>query len=336
MYSPFAYLSLERLEDRNLLGFSNGLLGYWPFDADGNDLARGSRHFDLIGGVGFASGLFGKALDLHHNRSQYAVRPVDVRDDSFDFGSRDFTLQVWVNFNNTAGEQTLLEKFTGSSGPGWTVTKLPSQRWHFYSLPSGIITSSPQVITPGIWHHVVVRRSGSQFDLYYDGNLVGFASNPNPVPDTSAPLLVGKRNERDGRDFSVDGRLDEYAVWDHALSDAAIGGLYNGRAGQRLFRTLSDPPLGTSNHLHGILNVLVDAVMLLDSDREGVFTLLAQCNWSRDDPTRLVGPNGNDSGPRPFGIGSAYAVDRVAHSVPTAATASPPLLDALFAGDWSS
>jgi len=41
------------------------------------------------------------------------------------------------------------------------------------------------------------------------------------------PLLLGKRNPQDGRNFPVDGRLDEVAIWSRALSDSEIATLYN-------------------------------------------------------------------------------------------------------------
>lgn len=55
----------------------DGVIGYWPFDGSGADLFGGGRDLDLFGGVGFAPGLFGQALDLHSNPSQYAARPGD-------------------------------------------------------------------------------------------------------------------------------------------------------------------------------------------------------------------------------------------------------------------
>jgi hypothetical protein len=35
-----------------------------------------------------------------------------------------------VNFNNTSREQTLIEKFLGGGGPGWTLTKREANTAH--------------------------------------------------------------------------------------------------------------------------------------------------------------------------------------------------------------
>ena len=84
-----------------------GVLAYWPLDGSGAE-SIGGRDLDLVGGVGFAGGLFGQALDLHADASQYAQRPID--DQAFDFGAADFTVQAWLNLNSNAGEQNFVEE----------------------------------------------------------------------------------------------------------------------------------------------------------------------------------------------------------------------------------
>jgi hypothetical protein len=207
---------------------ANGLLGYWKFDGNGGDSSGSANTLNLFGGIGFAGGLFGQALDLHANTSQYAIRPVD--DPEFKFGSNDFTIQVWVNFNTTAGEQVLIEKFTSSGGPGWTFTEVATNRMQFYASPSGTITTSP-VLTANQWHQILIQREDSAFRLWYDGQVIGTATNANPIPSSTNGLLIGKRNPADGRGFPVNGRLDEIAIWDRNLTSSEIQFLWNSGAG---------------------------------------------------------------------------------------------------------
>lgn len=179
--------------------------------------------------MGFVPGLFGQALDLHGNPSQYAARPGD--DPIFDFGGAEFTLQVWVRFNQTSGEQTLLEKFSFQAGPGWTLTKLGGNSLHFFASPAIVLTSAQLVIPSGVWHHVVVRRQGATFRIFYDGSVVAQGSSTGAISDTGMPLLVGKRNQFDGRHFPVNGQIDEVGIWQRALSDAETAFLFNGGNG---------------------------------------------------------------------------------------------------------
>jgi hypothetical protein len=65
------------------------------------DASKNGRDLDLVGGVGFdPTGLFGQVLSLSGNPLQSATRPVDGA--VFKLGVNDFSLQVWVNFNNLA------------------------------------------------------------------------------------------------------------------------------------------------------------------------------------------------------------------------------------------
>jgi VCBS repeat-containing protein len=215
---------------RDPAALAAGLIGYWPFDGSGADRSGNARDLTLYGGVGFGDGLFGQALQMTGDNSQYAARPVD--DAAFDFGGNDFTIQLWVNFNSTSGEQVLIEKFNGGEGPGWTVTKLGGNVIQVYANNS--VNSPQQTISVNTWHHTVVRKLGSQLDVYFDGLPLVQSATFSAFSDTSRPLLIGKRNDGDGRNFAVDGRIDEVAIWDRALSNADIAALYNNGVGTML------------------------------------------------------------------------------------------------------
>jgi len=108
---------------------TKNLQGYWQFDGNGSDASDNARNLGLVGGIGFEEGLFGQALSFNGDESRYAQRPID--DQVFDFGGSDFTVQTWVNFNTTSGEQTLVEKWVDVGYFGWTLTKLPGDTLRF-------------------------------------------------------------------------------------------------------------------------------------------------------------------------------------------------------------
>ena len=94
----------------------DGLIADWSFDNNGNDSSGNGYDLTLVGNPDFAPGRFGQALSLSGDGSEYAVRPID--DPAFNFGSNEFTVQIWANFNNHDTEQNLIEKFTGTDVPG--------------------------------------------------------------------------------------------------------------------------------------------------------------------------------------------------------------------------
>lgn len=78
-----------------------------------------------------------------------------------------------------------------------------------------------------VWNQIVVTRQGATVSIYINGVLAGTSNYGTTVIATSAnPLLVGKRNSGDLRDFSVDGSLDQIAIWNRALSPAEVTALF--------------------------------------------------------------------------------------------------------------
>ena len=230
-------LPLTASATTNAQSVTGGLIGYWPFNGNGSDLSGGARSLTIYGNAGFAGGLFGQALDLHANQSQYAGRPVD--DSVFDFGLSNFTVQIWVNYNTVQREQNLFEKFEGGGGPGWTLTSLLEGagstfgQAHFWAIEGqlALYSQAPLNFKTGVWRHFVARRTGTSFELFNNGVVVDSKTNALPVTNTAFPLIVGRRNAADGRDFSADGRLDEAAIWNRTLTNSEIAFLYNGGAG---------------------------------------------------------------------------------------------------------
>jgi hypothetical protein len=186
----------------------------------------------LVGNPTFSNGIAGQSLTLTGKTSQYAVRGTD--DPEYDFDARDFTVSIWAKLSTPTNEQTLVEKFSGQQGPGWTLTKLATGEGHFWTSPSAVLTSGNLALSASTWHHFLARRRGSSFTLFVDGVTVANQTNASPVPDTSQPLLVGKRNDLDGRGFPVDGSLDELAIWSRALGDEEVAFLWNGGIGRSL------------------------------------------------------------------------------------------------------
>ena len=211
---------------------TTGLQGYWQFNGDGVDSSPNGRTLDLFGSPGFATGLFGTAIVFNANSSKYAQRPAS--DSVFDVGSSDFTIQTWVSFTATAGEQTIFEKWTGPGGPGYTLTKLPGNQLRL-ALAAGSeqdVDSGQLTIAPNVWHQLGARRYGTTFSLFFDGAKVATASISASVTPSPNPLLIGRRDG--GQQNPINGLMDEVAFWSRALSDAELSLLYKGGNGLQI------------------------------------------------------------------------------------------------------
>lgn len=205
----------------------DNLEAYWQFDDVGNrgdDSSVNNRDLTMFGSPNFTQGLLGQALDLTKDGNQYAQHVID--DDAFDFGDGNFTIQIWANFHDTASTQVLIEKFVGAGGPGWTLAKVDGSSFSFYATSGMDQGLGATTIIPGVWHHLVIRRDDTVLQMFLDGNMV--FSQPlgiGIIDNVSAGLLIGKRNDGDGRDLSTNAKLDEIAIWSRALTDPELATL---------------------------------------------------------------------------------------------------------------
>ena len=212
---------------------SSNLEGYWQMDGDGSDQTTNSLDLTINGGAAFVSGLIGQALAFTGVDTKFADRGGDD-DEILDPGSDDFSLQVWVNFNSAGGEQTIMEKFTGGAGPGYTLSKLGTGQIQLYAT-SFSLTTVAQSLSAGTWYQLVFTRTGSTNVLYLNGSSIGQNTSTSSVPNTSADFMIG---ERDGvQNFPVNGNVDEAAFWSRGLSSAEVTTLYNGGSGTSIVFT---------------------------------------------------------------------------------------------------
>jgi Concanavalin A-like lectin/glucanases superfamily len=217
------------------------LTGWWPGDGSVDDIA-GGRDAELIGGAAFAPALVDQGFQLD-GKDDF----VDVANDpALDVGRRDFSVALWVRFDDTAGEQVLLEKWIQGAGmaSGWTLTKLETGVLGFFTedgLGAGNGAASDAIDLPaGSWLHVAARRVGGTVDLFLNGELVATASNPSAILDldTDASIKFGHRGgpgdtpgSVDDSGYYLDGVVDEVQLTvGQALTDDNVRSSF--RAGQ--------------------------------------------------------------------------------------------------------
>ncbi len=174
-----------------------------------SDTSNNGRAMKLRGGLGFAEGRQGKALNFKDSPTLYAIREKD--DTILNFADRDFTIELYVNFRAFAHEQVLLEKFSGKAGPGWTLTALSKDKVHFYTQGAGAFTAAAN-LKPNQWYRLSVARRGSQLRMLVDETVVLDQRMSGSIVPSTNPLLLGRRNDQDGRGFAVNGLIDDIRI----------------------------------------------------------------------------------------------------------------------------
>lgn len=196
------------------------ITAWWTGDDDGIDLI-GGRDAQLVHGVTREPGMVGDAFYLDGDSF------VDIaHDPGLDPGRRDFTVDLWVRFESTEGEQILVEKWiqgwSDRQPMGWTFTKLADNSVGFFSEGPGwtlSVGSEPQDIPLDTWTHFAARRRGDTVEILTNGALIASATHPdgeNSHIGSVSSLKLGHRGSiydtsgsLDDRGFYLRGAIDE-------------------------------------------------------------------------------------------------------------------------------
>ena len=191
----------------------SGLVGWWPGDGHSLDLA-GTNSATLQNGVSFAPGLVGQAFSF------------DGADDYVDLGNwfnlQTFTLALWINARPT--QQTYADILDNNhNGSANWVIQYQNSGLQFAWGAAGVsgITFS---LTADTWQllTITVDTNGTH-RLYLDGSLAGSVTG-GPIAYNGGQFLRIGRWGGGGRYFN--GRIDEFAVWNRAISSNEVSTLY--------------------------------------------------------------------------------------------------------------
>ncbi|MEW6571702.1 MAG: LamG-like jellyroll fold domain-containing protein [Nitrospirota bacterium] len=216
----------------------SGLISWWPGDGDANDIVD-NNHGTLLNGATFGTGLVDEAFQLD-GINDFVMVP---HSPSLNFSTNDFTIDLWVKFNSTNGEQIIIEKYieTYSNTPrtGWSLTKLSNNVIRFagpivgFDNSGSIFDVAPPSIPTNTWIFVAVTRRGNNFTLWWNGVAIGSATLAVNL-NTSASLKIGHRGNPtdtpgslDTRGFYLKGSVDEVEIFNRSLSVTEIQNIFN-------------------------------------------------------------------------------------------------------------
>ncbi|MFC7622832.1 LamG-like jellyroll fold domain-containing protein [Microlunatus sp. GCM10028923] len=198
---------------------------------DDADLHTPSTTADLAGrralvfdGVSTADGVTGRALafDGRQGRVQLPYRNTPV------LASGDFTVSTWIRYGDGTRNQTLFWAYGTDGKPQVSLTAEPGSDRLVGTAAS---TAGTTTVTAADgyaddrWHHVALRRQGGTLELYVDGARVGTAAGAAGTVSGDDPTPIYLGQQLDGSD-RFHGSLDEFRIYDRALSPAELAGLH--------------------------------------------------------------------------------------------------------------
>jgi hypothetical protein len=209
-----------------------GMISYWKLDE-----ASGSTYDDYYDGHdGQASvsaptpssdAVVGWSQDFNGTNDRITI--ADHADFDWAYNSS-FTVELWAKFTNVSSRnKVMIGRDQGGGSPHWWLGAVQNTgEAGFYLLGSdhnGVGIFGGTAINDDQWHHLVaVRDEGLDRNrLYVDGVKVDSTTyNYTAGFEAGTTVGIGYMAYNGNPDYFYDGRLDEVAVYDRALSDAEV------------------------------------------------------------------------------------------------------------------
>jgi hypothetical protein len=205
---------------------TNGMIGWWPFDGNANDLSPNGNDGTV----------FGATPANDRNGTPNAAYAFDGQDDYIQvipvtpISDQVFSVSMWFYQNETFGETEFI-CLGDVNGTAWGCTSGNNNFKVNYGRGCGGTGSSPinGAVQLQNWHHVVYISNGvgGQSSIYLDGTLLGQSTNSTGIgacPSTALYFGVDI--------FSVpeiiNGILDDAGMWNRALTEEEVSSLYSG------------------------------------------------------------------------------------------------------------
>ncbi len=218
-----------------------GLVGWWSGNGNAQDSA-GTSHATLLNEVAFSIGKVGDAFTLNGSNAVRAPASL-VTDVGVSSG---FTIELWINPDNAAAQQPLVEWNNGSAiGVHLWISTLGQANLYANIVDRDGAThnfyTAPGLITSGSFQHVALTydRVTGLAVLYKDGQVaVQQYLETYYTPQTSYDLYFGYRPG-----YSFTGKLDEVSLYQRALRQDEIQTIYQASNGGKCSDAVNRPPI---------------------------------------------------------------------------------------------
>jgi hypothetical protein len=225
----------------------------YAFDGNTNASA-GTANGVTSGNPVYVAGKQGQAIDLD-GVDDFVTLPADVA------SSTDITVAAWVNWDGGAGWQRIFDFGSGTTENMFlSPASAGTPRMTFAIKNSGteqVMDAPPLVV--GQWTHVAITLNGNTGKLYVNGVVVDTDNNitVNPSDIRTASNYIGKSQWPDPL---FNGRIDEFCIFNNALTDSQIVALMNNRAPQFTADPINKPSATAGQaYYNSIFNSATDA-----------------------------------------------------------------------------
>jgi len=200
------------------------LIARYPFDGDLTDSSVNANHPIVTdGSPTFPTGQYGSAMDLD-GVNQSTTLPANML-----AGVSNFTIAAWVNWDGGGAWQRIFDFGNGTMENMFLTPSSGDGTLRFAITTNGGGGAEQRLNAPalpvGQWRHVAVTCQGNVGCLYTNGQLA--ATNLMTITPLNFNPAMNYLGKSQYPDPLFNGRLDDFFVYNHALSQADIVALAN-------------------------------------------------------------------------------------------------------------
>ena len=213
---------------------SNGLIGWWPFSGNTNDLS-GNGNNGTLNGPTITTDRFGQSNNaysfdgLNDFISLPNILPVQIGTISFWFQTNSNNAQILVYHANANGDDGFGSANANTIEDHTGLTSSPTNvlgACYVFDNSSGISHTSTETIAQNQWYHMAVTFNSTTAFCYINGVLI-YTMNISSESGNNSPTVTYIGRPRLATRF-LSGKFDDLGVWNRVLTQQEITNLYNG------------------------------------------------------------------------------------------------------------
>ena len=209
----------------------NGLVGYWPFNGNAND-ASGNGNNGTVNGATLTTDRFG------NSNGAYSFDGIDsyiTQNNTPNILTSNYSISIWFNSPVSLCSNNVMLRSGDASNCGWQGFHIgPAGPNNFGLIDLGnnnyafVPNYNCNNISINEWHNLVYTRQNMYSKQYIDGILVSSNSSSHYDVASNCPIFFGSNHlDQNGNSWNVfNGKLDDIAIYNRALSSSEIQQLY--------------------------------------------------------------------------------------------------------------
>lgn len=223
---------------------TDGLIAQYNFDGDANDISGYNLNGTIHGAILTAdrNNTANKAYDFDYVNASFGNQNDEIYIPySPLMNVNNITVSLWLyprsyywNGNTNNPFSTIINRFqygySNPNGQAWGIIFNQTSVTGFIVGTNGTGSAnavSNQKLTLNKWYHLVMTYNESQVRLYINGTLKATQNYSSPMNTSgNSGISIGESNQANGYWNHTDGKIDDVAIWDRALTPTEIQQLY--------------------------------------------------------------------------------------------------------------